>query len=526
MNNLSNKKKPGQSTNKKTTKELNISETLRSEFHFLKFPFFNLCTRQSKINEINVLEEEETKDGKIEIWWRVSRNINSDFPSSFARKLHKKVIEKILNDMNKPVPQLIRLGSFRQICKKMNMAESGENFREIKKALRDIKSATIDVKGTFRQKEKHGTKKFFEGIFSLYDMVFFTGEKLPDGTEADAVYVILNDMYVQNFNNNFVVPLDFQYLQSFKGDIASRMYEVLSIWFYPALENGRKYVQKQYSEICNYFPLTRQDCKWKAKGQLKSAHQQHITNGFLASEPEWIDSHEKNDWLIRYYIGPKAKGWYCQNKKLGTVDEGIKQVDVVPIEALEGKASESPGKETDDLKILKIEQLSLQTEENPLVNQLVSLDVARKVAENLVDHTNAEIVENQIEALPLRNNVDNKAAFLVKAILENYPLPDAFKKKLATRECERESKLKEEYNCFILDQVDRYLQKCDKAEIEREIEEFKPKFMEVWNLDDIAMEKQLWRGLLERDYKFHQKAKTLNLPTLEEWKVNIKKTGK
>ena len=88
------------------------------------------------------------------------------------------------------------------------------------------------------------------------------------------------------------------------------MYEVLSVWFFPALENGKKYIQKRYSEICNYFPLTRQDSKWKAKGQLKSAHQQHIATGFLASEPEWIDTYEKSDWLLRYYIGPKAKDWY------------------------------------------------------------------------------------------------------------------------------------------------------------------------------------------------------------------------
>ena len=501
-------------------RDIDISKTLRSEFHFLKFPFFNLCTRSSKRNGIEVLEEEDTEEGKIQIWWRVSRNVNSNFPSSFARKLHKEVVERVLNNIKKPIPRFIRLGSMRQICQTMNIAVSGRSVQEIKKALQDIKAATIEAKGTFRKKEKNGVKKFFEGSFNLYDMIFFTGETLPDGTEADAVYVTLNDMYVQNFNNNFVVPLDFQYLQSLEGDITSRMYEVFSVWFYPALENGKRYIQKKYSEICNYFPLTRQDCKWKAKGQLKSAHRQHIATGFLASEPEWIDSHEKNDWLIRYYIGPKAKGWYCQNKKSGTVDEGIKQV-----EALEEKASESPGKETDDLKILKIEQLSLQTEENSLINQLVSLDVARKVAENLVNSISTEIIENQIEALPLRNNIDNKPAFLVKAILENYPLPEAFKKKLSAKEYEKEAKLKEEYHDFILDQVDIHLQKCDKVVIKREIEEFKPKFMEVWNLDEIGMQGSIWRAQLEHDYKIHQKAKTLNIPSFEEWKANKHKAG-
>ena len=355
----------------------------------------------------------------------------------------------------------------------------------------------------------------------MYDMIFFTGETLPDGTEADAVYVMLNDMYVQNFNNNFVVPLDFQYLQSLEGDITSRMYEVFSVWFYPALENGKRYIQKKYSEICNYFPLTRQDSKWKAKGQLKSAHQQHIATGFLASEPEWIDTYEKSDWLLRYYIGPKAKDWYQQNKKLGTVDEGIKQ-----IEESEQKISENPGKKkVEDTKVIKMEQLTLQFEENPLVTQLVNLGVSRKVAESLVNRIDAEIIENQIEALPLRNNIDNKPAFLVKSILEDYPLPDAFKKKLSAKEYEKETKLKEIYHQYILDQVDIRLQKCDKAEIEREIEEFKPKFMEVWNLDDIAMQGSIWKAQLDHDYRFHRKAKTLNLPSFEEWKANNHKAG-
>jgi hypothetical protein len=497
-----------------------ISKTLRSEFHFLRFPFFDLSPRSSKKDRIEIKEIIKTEEGDINIWWKVIRGLDNKLPSSFARKIHKEVVEKAINDLKRPIPRLIKLGSLWQICKKTNITPAGRNYEEIRRVLKDIKTATIDVKGTFRQKEKGGTKKFYEGIFNLYDMVFFAGETLPDGTEADVVYVLLSDMYVQNFNNNFVVPLDYQYFQSLEGDIASRMYEVLSVWFFPALENWKKYIQKHYSEICSYFPLIRQDPKWKAKGQLKSAHQQHIATGFLASEPEWIDTYEKSDWLLRYYIGPKAKDWYRQNKKLGTGDEGIKQV-----EALEGKASENPGKKVEDIKVIKMEQLTLQFEENPLVAQLVSLDVARKVAISLVNHIDVEIIENQIEALPLRNNIDNKPAFLVKSILENYPLPEAFKKKLSAKEYEKEAKLKEEYHQFILDHVDIYLQKCDQADIEREIEEFKPKFMEVWNLDDIAMQGSIWKAQLKHDYKFHRKAKTLNLPTFEKWKANNHKAG-
>jgi hypothetical protein len=506
-------------------KDIDISKTLRSEFHFLKFPFFNLCTRSSKRNGIEVLEEEDTEEGKIQIWWRVSRNVNSNFPSSFARKLHKEVVERVLNNIKKPIPRFIRLGSMRQICQTMNIAVSGRSVQEIKKALQDIKAATIEAKGTFRKKEKNGVKKFFEGSFNLYDMIFFTGETLPDGTEADAVYVTLNDMYVQNFNNNFVVPLDFQYLQSLEGDITSRMYEVFSVWFYPALENGKRYIQKKYSEICNYFPLTRQDAKWKAKGQLKSAHQQHISNGFLASEPEWIDTYEKSDWLLRYYIGPRAKDWYQQNKKLSTVDEGIKQINVVPIEE-ERRTSENPGKKVEDIKGIKMEQLPLQFEENPLINKLVSLDVARKVAENLVNRIDAEIIEDQTGSLPYRKNIEDKPAFLIKAIQENYPLPEEFKKKKAKEEWEREEKLKTEYHQFLIAQAEEYLKTMDPRQIEKEIEDYKEIFFSKrppYFREDF-WESEAIKPQINYEYKI-DKAKSIGLPTLEEWKTNNHKAG-
>jgi len=189
------------------------------------------------------------------------------------------------------------------------------------------------------------------------------------------------------------------------------------------------------------------------------------------------------------------------------------------------KYKEDPVPSPPEEETISPEEEEPKTSKGSLITQMVSIGVARKVAESLVNRIDAEIIKNQIEALPLRNNIDNKPAFLVKAILENYPLPDAFKKKLSAKEYEKEAKLKEEYHQYILDQVDIHLQKCDQAEIEREIEEFKPKFMEVWNLDDIAMQGSIWKIQLEHDYKFHRKAKSIGLPSFEEWKANNHKAG-
>lgn len=496
-----------------------ISKTLRSEFHFLRFPFFDLSPRSSKKDRIEIKEIKETEEGNINIWWKVIRGLDNNLPSSFARKIHKEVVEKTINDFKKPISRLIKLGSLWQICKKANITPAGRNYKAIRRVLKDIKTAVIDVKGTFRQKEKSGAKNFFEGTFNLYDMVFFAGETLPDGTEADVVYVLLSDMYVQNFNNNFVVPLDFQYLQSLEGDITSRMYEVFSVWFYPALENGKKYIQKKYSEICSYFPLTRQDCKWKAKGQLKSAHRQHIATGFLAFEPEWIDTYEKSDWLLRYYIGPKAKDWYRQNKKLGTV--------------------ESSGEKTEDLKVIKIEQLTLQSEENPpppaeenqlkgndpLLKQLLLLKIPTNKAKILLQTYFGELIADWIMALDMvKPQPRNRAGYLLKALEEKWELPAEVKERKEAEEREREEKLKADYDEYILAQVDEYLKTLDPQQIEKEIEAHGevfhhkyPRYEEFKGFPSI-------KPYIKYDYKMTI-AEKLNLPTLKEWKANHYKAG-
>jgi len=522
MEDTSSKEKDKQVVPREKETELSIPETLRSEFHFVKFPFFDLCPRISRKDRIEIKEIEETEEGKIEVCWKVVRGLDNKFPSVLARKIHKEVVERNLNSARKPVSRLMKLGSLRQICKGINIVEAGENFKEIRKALEDITAAKIEARGTFRQKEKNGAKRFFDGIFHLYDMVIFTGETLPDGTKADAVYVLLNDMYIQNFNNNFVVPLDYQYIQDLKGDIAPRMYEILSVWFYPALENGRIYIEKRYTELCNYFPLTRQNTKWKAKKQLKVAHQQHVIKGFLATEPEWIGIDKKDDWLIRYYIGPKASNWHKQNKKLGHIDGDVKQLEE-PKRVRRGK-KENPAKQAEEIspveeaKPEKNPRLHPQ-KENPLVSKLISAGISKGVAENLVKHSSPTAIEDWIEAIR-SIKADNKAAFLVRAIQEEWALPESFRKEKEKRLQEEKEKKEEEskaqYNKFLKEKIDPYLDQMDQSKKEEELKNQEEIFVTEHPFYKQFQGMPSLRPYVIGSYR-EAKRKEMGLPSFEEW---------
>ena len=283
-----------------------------AERNFLKYPFFDTC-RQSTRGMIRIEEMVHTKEGTVELLWEVSRHLDRKFPGELAAKIHRQVVERIVSETRKPISGLIRLGSYRDICNMLGTKYTGKMAAAIKEALRDVQFTGIRAKWTFYLKKK---KSYIDDSFHLYDRIIFTGQYLPNGEIADAIYIVLGSWYVESVNANYVVPLDFDYHKGLKGTITTRMYEWLSLNFFAALDNGRSIIRPRYSTLCRDFPLVKQNSRWKAKKQLSDAHRQHAASGYIVGEPEWVSiPNERNDWLIVYRIGERAKQEYERNKE-------------------------------------------------------------------------------------------------------------------------------------------------------------------------------------------------------------------
>lgn len=292
--------------------DLAIPKTLRAEFNFLKFPFFDLA-KNSQREKIEIEEEVRTSEGWGRVYWKVARSVDRNFPGDFEKRIHR-AVEQILNATPKPIVNPVRLGSLRYIAKLMGInPNSGKNVKDIQNGLKSIKGVTIEAEGSFKLKgKKHAEEK--NETFNLYNRVIMIGQKLPDGTTADAVYVDLGEWYLQNINNHYVVPLDWQYYNQLKGTITTRLYEMLSIYFFAALERNESVYEINYSRLCNYLPITRQNPQWKARKQLKRAHDILTESGYLAGV-EWDEIVEPEDWRLRYQIGERARAEYEKNKK-------------------------------------------------------------------------------------------------------------------------------------------------------------------------------------------------------------------
>ena len=207
--------------------ELEVPKTLRTEYNFMKFPFFDLA-RNSKREEIKIEETVRTDEGEMQMLWWVTRDIKSQFPGDFEKRLHR-AVEQIINVTPKPVRNPLRIGSLRFVAKLMGInAESGKNRADIQKGFDNLVTASIKTQGTFQLKENK-TKRFLKDTFHLYDRIIYRGEELPNKQIADCIYLMLGSWYLQNVNNNYVIPIDWDFYNQLKGTRTTRLYEYLSI---------------------------------------------------------------------------------------------------------------------------------------------------------------------------------------------------------------------------------------------------------------------------------------------------------
>jgi len=478
----------------KKNNEINLPKIINSEVNLLVFPFFALSTKGLK-NKTKIIYRELIKKGnqEINLLWKVSSNSEYGYPGPFDRKVQQ-AISEILSEILKKEGEIknpIPLGSLYNICKRMGISESaGENYRMIKKALERIRATTIKSVGTFYSKEG---KQWVDDNFSLYDRVVFKGKELPDNEIADDNYLFLGSWYLQNLNSFYVKPIDYNYLQSLKSKIASRLYEILGVKFYGLRNKRENYICYRYSKLCQLLPVTPHEYISLAKQQLDPGNNELRDTGFI-SKFDWSENGKK-DWLIYYWPGDRAK-------------EEMKRAKIKSINNWTG----------DYLPKAKEGVKTISKERANLVDKLVELNVSKITAENLIKNNDQEVIEKWIEAINY-SNADDKAAYLVKAIRENWQVPEEYLREIKEKQGgEEEEKIE-------------YIKIKQKEEENKKRQEEIKKIEQIYNsLDPLQQEEirietenrlpDFWKAQLNKKRVKGKTSKMLEV-VLEEKRIEI-----
>ena len=281
-------------------RELTPPNRIRVETALSRFPIHCLSKKNSVAIDLQRLNE----SGEADFKWEVTYNSKHGQPGPLAYKVDTLVINRLLDQIGRPLPELVRIGSLSDVCRSLGTQDTGPNITNLKSAFLQNASAFINAK--IRYKTKNGREKWAEMGYTRYSVVF-TGEALPDGTQANAVHIVLNPPYRELLNHVETRPLDYDYLRKLPPG-PQRFYELLSFQIYGAIAGGRPRSKMLYSDYCKYAPQVRYGDFDRVKKQMYKLHVPHRESGYI-EKIEYhatIDPLGNADWEIFYTPGPKA----------------------------------------------------------------------------------------------------------------------------------------------------------------------------------------------------------------------------
>ena len=392
------------------TQDLTPLNVIRSETVLSRYPVHRLAKR----GHVSIEIRRQGDGGEVTVKWEVSHNSRHGQPGPLAYKLDTLVINRRIEEAGRPLPEVICLGSLREVCEELGLHESGQNIAHLKRALRQNAFAAITAK--IKYKGLDGAERSVEINDTRYGVIF-TGERLPDGRRADAVFIVLHEFYRGVLNNTPTRPLDYDYLKGLAPG-PQRFYELISYQVYAALKHRRPRARYLYSEYCAYAPQTRYFDYEHVKKQMYKVHAPHRRSDYLAlvELEATTDGEGRPDWIMFYTPGRKAKAEHeAFSRKQQVVEPAIQQRRA----AVNQRLLPAP------------QQLAVEAapEVGALVRQLKSLGVSEVKAGKLVAERR-EAVERQLLALPYRDNKGagrkNPAGWIIAAIEQDYELPPAY----------------------------------------------------------------------------------------------------
>ena len=277
---------------------------LRTETVLSRFPIHHLT--QGRVVTIHLTQT--NAQGTLELRWDVSYNARYGPPGPLAYKLDTIVINQILDGLPRPLPRVLKVGSLRQVSTQLAVQVSGRQYAHFTRAFHQNASAYIVAYLHYRGRD--GIERTLNAGFTRYSVIL-TGERLPDGTHADAVYLVLSEPYWEVLNHAPVRPLDYAYLKDLTP-MAQRFYELLSYKMFTALKYRHAHATLRYSEYCLLSTQQRYTEATQMQKQMYKIHQPHVRSGYLTKVhyAGTTDADDQPDWLLQYTPGPKARAEY------------------------------------------------------------------------------------------------------------------------------------------------------------------------------------------------------------------------
>ena len=240
-----------------------------------------------------------------------------------------------------------------------------------------------------------------------FNRVVIMGGELPDGHVADSNYVWLSSWQLENINQNYLLPVDFETYRGLKNNIAKALVPLLQLWLYASRTNG--IFEKRYDDLCELLSLRPQKYPSDIRKQLGPSLDELQSKGFLSAWSLELTNDGRSHKITTSH-GPK---FFADQRS---------QTPVAP------KAIEA-----DTSPLLVAALVSKQVMEPQAIKLLRSLPPGQPILDQL----------EYIDSIVQRGRIENPPGFYVSMLKANIPVPDSFE--TSTQRKARQSKEREAF---------------------------------------------------------------------------------
>ena len=405
-------------------------DLIRFEKNLLQMGFFGAHDTRHSTQTTRRIEQLVSRNGQrmqVAAEFRGSHELG--LPSTSDR-------DKYIAFMKIAMEQKIRAGRIEnpirftgyRLLKELGLTFSGENYDDINRWGQRMADTTITSEQVIYLAAR---KKYANKTVHVFRTFQRTGQStLAGGGKLESYEVVLEDWLLENLNQSFVVPEDFNAYRSLRRPTAKGIFGYLHVWFHAS--HGRP-VEKDYAELCMLLNIPVYRHASKIRETMGRSLDELTSIGYLSA------------WDVRSM----------------TTKEGYKLV-LHPGENLTHVLALSLRKQLEDATEPHATWDECQL---AVLKELQERGVGRAKAVELVRQFPLDRIQDQIEyadhllASDRRRKFENPAGFIIYAIETQLPISSSF----VTSRARRENELRE---------ADRAASASRQLELQNEFEEY------------------------------------------------------
>lgn len=401
-------------------------DLVRFEKNLLQIGFFGANDARDKNRTSRRIEQIVIRNGnKIKVAAEFRGSEALGLPSTTDRDKFIALLKIMSEDRVKTgcISNPIRFSGYRLI-QELGLSRNGEIYEEILRWGKRMTDTTITSEHVVYRAAK---KVYSDEVLHVFRTFRRTGSSNLNGTERQENYeVILEDWLLENLNQRYVIPEDFNAYKQLTRPTAKGIFGNLHLWFHAS--QGRP-VEKDYSELCNLLNVQTYPHLSKIRSTMGLALNELVSIKYLSK------------WDVQKM---SSKSGYKVVMNPG--DELLAILNNTRSDRREQPALGGRGESEN-------EPSSLNGEDQEAVDLLKAHGIVPSRAMRLVASFGSEVVCETVEYLAsqvtrgTRKNIDNPAGLIIYSLENSLPVPASFmssRKRKVADELQARKRLKEQ----------------------------------------------------------------------------------